>query len=797
MIPILYRPEEVNFTSEGLGRLGETISAVVTEERNGIFELEFQYPVTGAKYKDIIEGRIVSVTHDETGIREPFVIYRRSAPIGGIVTFNAHHISYELANTIVKPFTADNISEAIADLKTYSITENRFNFVTNKTSGAVEFNVERPTPVRELLYGHAGSLLDVYGTGEWKFTGFTCYLYQQRGTDSGVTIRYGKNLVDITQEIDTSDVYDAIIPYWQDTESGVVVYGGICTGNTALYGSAPLENEDNIILTDDQGNFLEAYYRNRIVAVRDFTESFDEQPTKAQLNTKAVQWLNHNTPWIPNENITVDFVALWQTEEYADYQQLQTVRLCDTVSIYYPELGVNVKEKVIRTDWNVLLDRYDSIELGKAKSSLAQVLLEEATAAVEELGDVVTPTDLQRAITTATDLLTGQSGGYLTFHYDADGHPTEMLIMDTDSELTALNIWRYNAAGWGHSSDGGTTYTLAATLDGGIVADFITAGTMSAARIKGGWLTLGGADNVNGRLRIYDADGNATVTGNKDGLTAKSLTANDYLYVNGNNQSFFKVPISSANSQTGYLSLSDTGLVINIDNSKCVISNASVDYVSDNTQPQLPGGSTIGELDLHFQKNSSNTWDSAISPCMFYINVEKSSNSYTAEIDGGIIDLRSPSHDGTIDCVHGQFYFTGTKSRKVTTKDYGERLLYCYETPTPIFGDIGEGQINEDGSCFVWLDPVFCETIANAQYQVFLQAYGNGSAWVAERHPGYFVVNGSPGLAFAWEVKCRQIDYELRRLDPKTPIYEGVNVIDYGDLAADYIKELEEGYISG
>ena len=81
-----------------------------------------------------------------------------------------------------------------------------------------------------------------------------------------------------------------------------------------------------------------------------------------------------------------------------------------------------------------------------------------------------------------------------------------------------------------------------------------------------------------------------------------------------------------------------------------------------------------------------------------------------------------------------------TKSKKVDTADYSNRLLYCYETASPMYGDIGEGPIGEGGRCYIWLDPIFAETIKTDQYQVFLQAYGDGKAYVSERHPGYFVV---------------------------------------------------------
>lgn len=130
---------------------------------------------------------------------------------------------------------------------------------------------------------------------------------------------------------------------------------------------------------------------------------------------------------------------------------------------------------------------------------------------------------------------------------------------------------------------------------------------------------------------------------------------------------------------------------------------------------------------------------------------------------------------------------TGTKSREIETKDYGNRLLYCLETPSPMFEDIGEGKIASDGKCYINIDSTFSETIQTAQYQVFLQCYGNGNAYVSERHSTYFVVEGTEGLNFGWRIVAKQIDYTNLRLEQdfgkvdmeqKDYGYEGINHID-------------------
>jgi hypothetical protein len=122
-------------------------------------------------------------------------------------------------------------------------------------------------------------------------------------------------------------------------------------------------------------------------------------------------------------------------------------------------------------------------------------------------------------------------------------------------------------------------------------------------------------------------------------------------------------------------------------------------------------------------------------------------------------------YDGEVR-VGVDFAVNGSKSRIVETDTYGDRLLYCYESPQPLFGDIGGGTIGEDGTCYVDIDDIFSETArCDLSYHVFLQPYGDGKAWVSERTPTHFVVRGTPGLTFAWELKARQVGYEHTRLE--------------------------------
>ena len=165
MKPILYPAGETEFRNNGLGRLSEATKCLVTEERNGQYELEMQYPITGRHYKEIVEERIIAARHDDSDDIQPFRIYKITRPMNGIVTISARHISYQLSKVAVMPFTANTCAEALAGMITNSVGDCPFTIWTDKLLQA-SFSVDVPSSFRSLLGGTTGSILDVYGPGE-------------------------------------------------------------------------------------------------------------------------------------------------------------------------------------------------------------------------------------------------------------------------------------------------------------------------------------------------------------------------------------------------------------------------------------------------------------------------------------------------------------------------------------------------------------------------------------------------------------------------------------------------------
>ena len=464
MIPILFDSSETTFTSNGLGRLPDATRCEVTEERNGIYELVLDYPVSGRNYDLLQTGRFIFATHDESRDPQPFEIYSTSAPLEGLIEVHAWHLSYKLNNIILKPFTANSCSAAMAAIPSNIIGNSNFTFWTDKQVTA-NFKLNIPAPVRSVLGGMEGSILDTFGTGEYEFDMFTVKLHQNRGSNRGVSIRYGKNLTKLDRTLDGSTVYNSVVPYW--TGEDQTVYSNTLVTRT---GETP----------------------GRAIAL-DMSADFETAPTVLELQTAAQSYIDASSAYEIKDNIKIDFVALWQTTEYASYAALQRVYLCDTVNIFYEKAGINATAKCIKVVYDTLRERYSSIELGDPQTTLAKQIEQDISGTV--LSKVPSTSMMENAIDRATQLITGGYGGYIKYTYLSDGTPSEILVMDTADASTAVHVIRINQNGIGFSSTGvNGPYTSAWTIDGSFVADFITAGTLSADRIAAGSLAIGKLD---------------------------------------------------------------------------------------------------------------------------------------------------------------------------------------------------------------------------------------------------------------------------------------------------------------
>ncbi len=460
MIPILFSADATSFNNNGLGALADCTSCKVTEKRNGEYILTMQYPLNGIHFKDIQKSCIIWVKPSDGANNQAFRIYKTKKPINGIVTIEAEHISYQLSMIPTMPFTAESASAALQGLKTNAAEPCPFFFYTDKQTIAT-YTQEQPASIRSRLGGVSGSILDVYG-GEYEFDNYDVHLWANRGSDKGVTIRYGKNLIDLKQEENIQNVVTGVVPFFANEETLVTL-------------------PEKVV----ESEYVDLYPYPRTVILDLSSEWTDEVPTVEQLRQRAQKYIEDNDIGIPKVSIDVSFIALWQTEEYKDIAPLERVNLCDTVTIIFEKLGIEAKAKVISIEYDVLRERYTKIEVGDAKSTLATTIVNiDSTTNTK----IQTATSfLQKAIIHATDMITGGLGGYVYLKPNANGYPEEILIMDSPDIETAVNIWRWNKNGLGFSSNGyAGPYGTAITSDGQIVADYITAGTLNGDLIQAG-----------------------------------------------------------------------------------------------------------------------------------------------------------------------------------------------------------------------------------------------------------------------------------------------------------------------
>lgn len=350
--PILYKPTEDDFSHNGIGILGECISCEVTEERNGEFELVLKYPVSGLHFGGLVTRAIIKAKPDPYRDPQLFRIYAISKPMSGAVTVAAEHISYDLSGVPIVPFSADSAASALAGLYYSSATYRDFLFSTDITSTA-HFEVNAPTSARSLLGGVEGSILDVYG-GEYEFDNFNVILHKSRGYDRGVSIRYGKNLLDLRQEENCASLYTGIFPYWYDEENGTLV------------------------MLDDRIVNAEGTFDFRKIKVVDFTLDFEEEPTQDELREAAKSYISANKIGVPSVSLTVSFAQLEQYDEYKGKNILERVSLCDTVAVEFPALGVSTTAQAVKVVYDVLANRVKSVTLGGTKTTIADTIASQA-----------------------------------------------------------------------------------------------------------------------------------------------------------------------------------------------------------------------------------------------------------------------------------------------------------------------------------------------------------------------------------------------------------------------------------
>lgn len=340
MIPILYGPTETAFSSFGIGQLSDAVSCTVREKLNGEYELELSLPASSRHLSEIMDRAIILAKPNPHDQPQPFRIYRDARPSSMLVTLYAQHISYDLDGIPVAPFTAGNAAAAVAAINNGALVQNSFSLSTSM-SVSREMSVKVPTVARSLLGEQDQSLLRRYG-GELKFDRFSVALLPRRGADRGFVIAYGKNLVDVKQERNIADLFTGVLPYFAENDATVWGDPQYAAGSWNYVRALPV----------------------------DLSALFSETPTKAQLNAAGAQYVIDEKIGQPKVSITATYVPPGSLNLHS----LEDMQLGDGVTVRFERLGIDTQSRMIGYTWDVLRERYTSVEIGDPQETAASAI---------------------------------------------------------------------------------------------------------------------------------------------------------------------------------------------------------------------------------------------------------------------------------------------------------------------------------------------------------------------------------------------------------------------------------------
>lgn len=526
LIPILYNADETDFNNNGIGMLIESISCIVTEQRNGSFELELEYPVQGIWLNELIEQRIILAKpndHDEDHL---FRIYEvaKNLEETSIVVF-ASTITNDLGANLVNFAEVKDVSAqfALDAIKNNLVYPTNFNFISDiEHVTSSSWNNLNPL---SCIAGSEGSVLDNWG-GELKRTNDTIYVYARRGTDDVMTLRPGKGLAGLRQTISTKGLITCILPYVSYTENDetFIVKGTIVDSpNVSSY---PIRYLQAIDFTQIGDVFPEP----RDPEETPWTKEEYQLVIIENLNLAAANYFTNRNPECDNPKVTleVDLIQLSDSSEYKNYKGMEALSLTDTITVWVEKFNIDVTLKITEIQYNSLIEQVTKIVAGNAKYNIYEDMAKSYSDSTDKLKEYIK---------------TVENGIYNTIRVTADGKNNIFSgYTEPNSSLSKVDdIWykpvadgeiemyRYDGTAW-QIAVGNASKLVIGEIDARKInliylnANNITTGTILGAH---------GAWNLNtGEFNLGSADSDAALSW--DGTT---------LYINGKD-----IDLSSNNS---------------------------------------------------------------------------------------------------------------------------------------------------------------------------------------------------------------------------------------------------------
>lgn len=535
------------------------------------------------------------------------------------------------------------------------------------------------------------------------------------------------------------------------------------------------------------------------------TNTWDDVTVPANLKTKAEEWLS-STQF---ETMSLKLTAADLSELGHDYDAFAEG---DRIHCLAKPYGMDIVLPVMKLTIPLQNPAGRTLELSSKQqktytsqqSAVRNQLRSEQNDAIS-----ISNRNIQISIDNLTAMMTGAKGGYKLTEYDEDGRWLRDLYMDTPDKTTAKRVMQINKDGIAASTTGYEgPYTVGITVDGQILGSWIAANSIDTNQLSIGlnnWIK-GTDDGIASKVEkdgiisaINQSSEEVAIQAQRINLNG-AITANNYFKIKTDgSMEAIAGQIGGFNINSDYIAFGDWTHASNW-LSMCTPHGGAGDvYLGKGgiSTDSFDGQSGSIVRSIKMTEGTIGFYKGAYE-CGF-VGVSDSNEIKMSLMDKEKNDILNVHHDWlelpVFTQVSGDLSVLGSKARCVKTRDYGERKLYAYETPTPYFGDIGEGVIAEDGLCYVSIDPVFAQCVSLEGYQVFLQAYGLGEIVLTGRYSDHFVVSGTPGLSFGWEMKAKQIDYDQLRMTEERGQVD-TSTTNYGAEAASYLAFITEGRIT-
>ena len=614
---------------------------------------------------------------------------------------------------------------------------------------------------------------------------------EQYGNYSTQPIEFGLNLLDYSETTSAEDVATALIPLGATLEDETEIDA--------------LEKRVDITSVNDGKNYVFSQE-----AVEQFgwvwaTNTWDDVTKPQNLKRKAEEWLS-GTQF---ETMSLTLTAADLSELGHDYNAFAEG---DRVHCLAKPYGMDIVLPVMKLTIPLQNPAGRTLELSTKQQ---KTYTRQQSAARNELrnrqNDAINTSNrnIQISIDNLTAMMTGAKGGYKLTEYDEDGRWLRDLYMDTPDKTTARRILQINKDGIAASTTGYEgPYTVGITVDGQILGSWIAANSIDTNQLSIGlnnWIK-GTDDGIASKVEkdgiisaINQSSEEVAIQAKRINLNG-SVTANNYFKIKTDgSMEAVAGQIGGFNINSDYIAFGDWthagnwlsmctphGGAGDVYLGKGGISTDSYDGKSGSIVRSIK----LTEGIIGFYKGAYECGFVGMSDgSEIRLSLMDSEKNYIVNVHKNWLELP------VLTQITGDLSVLGSKARCVKTKDYGQRRLYAYETPTPYFGDIGEAVIAEDGFCYVPIDPVFAQCVSPEGYQVFLQAYGAGELVLESRRGGYFLVSGTPGTAFGWELKAKQIDFDQLRMTEDRGLAD-TSTTNYGAEAASYLTSITEGRIT-